>query len=224
MEVYWSTQLAYFLRLTASVACGAAIGFERRNRLKEAGIRTHILVALASALMMIISKYGFYDVIVYDSISLDASRIAANIVSGVGFLGAGVIFVRRQIVSGLTTSAGIWATSGIGMAFGAGMYFMGFTSTAIIIVTQIVLHCNHRWFRYPQIEHISLTIPDSNESLSSLKRVLQEKGIDILSIRTEKDGRGNLEVDLAVKLPKNFSTSEFLEFFRRDPLIVSLEA
>ena len=224
MEVYWSTQLTYFLRLTASVACGAAIGFERRNRLKEAGIRTHILVALASALMMIISKYGFYDVIVYDSISLDASRIAANIVSGVGFLGAGVIFVRRQMVSGLTTAAGIWATSGIGMALGAGMYFMGFASTAIIIVTQIVLHRNHRWFRYPQIEHISLTIPDSNESLSSLKRVLQEKGIDILNIRTEKDGRGNLEVDLAVKLPKNFSTSEFLELFRCDPLIVSLEA
>ena len=224
MDTYWTTQLTYFLRLAASVACGAAIGFERRNRLKEAGIRTHILVALASALMMIISKYGFYDVVIYDSISLDASRIAANIVSGVGFLGAGVIFVRRQMVSGLTTAAGIWATSGIGMALGAGMYVMGFSSTIIIIAVQIVLHRDLRWLRCPQSEHVSLTVRDNCESIACLEHILQERRIETLNMRAEKDGHGNLEIEITVKLPKGFSPDGLLELFRRDPLIISLEA
>ena len=104
------TELEFLLRIILSIICGACIGFERETRLKTAGIRTHIIVSLGSALMMIISKYGFGDVLQSGNIGLDPSRIAAGIVTAVGFIGAGVIFVRNQTISGVTTAAGIWAT------------------------------------------------------------------------------------------------------------------
>ena len=104
------------LRILFAGLLGAAIGFERKNRNKLAGVRTHAIVALGAALMMVVSKYGFPDVDKFD-----ASRVASQIVSGVGFLGAGIIFVKNNTsVSGLTTAAGIWATAGVGMSMGAG--------------------------------------------------------------------------------------------------------
>ena len=100
-----------FLRVIVASVLGYMIGYERKNRDKSAGMRTHAIVALGAALMMVVSKYGFYDVE-----KVDSSRVAAQIVSGVGFLGAGVIFVRNNTVSGLTTAAGLWTTAGVGMA------------------------------------------------------------------------------------------------------------
>ena len=100
-----------FLRVIVASILGYMIGYERKNRDKSAGMRTHAIVALGAALMMVVSKYGFYDVE-----KVDSSRVAAQIVSGVGFLGAGVIFVRNNTVSGLTTAAGLWTTAGVGMA------------------------------------------------------------------------------------------------------------
>ena len=111
-------QLEYLVRILGAAICGLLVGYERENHLKTAGIRTHTIVALASAVMMIISKYGFQDILALDHIGLDPSRVAAGIVTAIGFLGAGVIFTRNISVSGLTTAAGIWATVGIGMAFG----------------------------------------------------------------------------------------------------------
>ena len=126
----------FALRILFAGLLGAAIGFERKNRNKLAGVRTHAIVALGAALIMIVSKYGFYDVDKFD-----ASRVASQIVSGVGFLGAGIIFVRNNnSVSGLTTAAGIWATAGMGMSMGAGQYFISTISTAMIIIMQIVFH------------------------------------------------------------------------------------
>lgn len=118
-------QIGYVLRIFFAGICGLMIGIERRNRLKEAGIRTHLIVALGSALMMIVSKYGFFDLQGHSFLRADASRIASQIVSGIGFLGAGMIIWHHRTVSGLTTAAGIWATAGIGMAIGAGLYGVG---------------------------------------------------------------------------------------------------
>ena len=126
----------YLLRIIVASICGCAIGFERKNRHKEAGMKTHAIVALGSALIMLVSKYGFSDVA-----PPDTSRIAAQVVSGIGFLGAGIIFVKNNnIVSGLTTAAGIWATSGIGLCVGSGNYFLGIMSTIIMLVLQFILH------------------------------------------------------------------------------------
>ena len=144
---YILVEFEYVLRIIIAGICGAVIGYERKSRLKEAGVRTHFIVALASALMMIVSKYGFSDLSEGTTglRGADPARIAAAIVSGVGFLGAGAIFVRKQIIQGLTTAAGIWATSGVGMAIGAGMYFIGIASAVIILLVQIFLH-KTTWF------------------------------------------------------------------------------
>ena len=107
--------LPYLCRLVVSAICGAGIGLERTYRQKEAGLRTHIIVALGSALMMIVSKYGFFDLFLYENVKFDGSRLAANIITGVSFLGSGIIIYKGSI-KGLTTAAGIWATAGIGLA------------------------------------------------------------------------------------------------------------
>lgn len=136
------TELQYILRLVMAAVCGALIGYERKNRSKVAGVRTHCVVACASALMMILSKYAYMDVLeMYgDLMKIDPSRIASGVVSGIGFLGAGMIFYNKKTVTGLTTAAGIWATSGIGMAIGSGMYLIGAAATLIILLIQVVLH------------------------------------------------------------------------------------
>ena len=108
----------FVLRLLVAGILGAIIGLDREYRAKEAGYRTHFLVSLGSALIMIVSQYGFQDIIKENSVSLDPSRVAAQVVSGIGFIGAGTIILQKQIVRGLTTAAGIWATAGIGLAVG----------------------------------------------------------------------------------------------------------
>lgn len=132
--------MPYLLRLILAGICGAAIGWERTRKLKEAGIRTHVIVALGAALVMIVSKYGFFDVVIHDSIQLDASRIASQVITGISFLGAGVIFFKNDSVKGLTTAAGIWATAGVGLAMGAGMYTVAIVATVLIIVVHYSLH------------------------------------------------------------------------------------
>lgn len=142
------TEIIYIVRIVIAALCGTLIGYERKNRSKSAGIRTHCVVACASALMMILSKYAYMDVVeMYgDLMKIDPSRIASGVVSGIGFLGAGMIFINKQTVTGLTTAAGIWATSGVGMAIGAGMYWIGGAATLIILGIQIILHMTPKLF------------------------------------------------------------------------------
>src|SRR5690625_3986291 len=123
----------WIIRLVLAGALGAVVGVEREKRFKEAGFRTHFLVAVGSALAMIVSKYGFFDVL-GENITLDPSRIAASIVSGVGFLGAGTILVERQSIRGLTTAAGLWAVAGIGMTIGSGLYIIGISDTVLVLL------------------------------------------------------------------------------------------
>ena len=148
--------LQYVFRIILAGLCGLVIGYERKSRAKEAGIRTHFVVCCGAALIMIISKYGFSDAVGAGSRGADASRIAAQIVSGVGFLGAGIIFVQKRTVTGLTTAAGIWATSGIGMAIGTGMYSVGIFSTLIVLTGQIVLHKNSRFMQMPKVRILKI--------------------------------------------------------------------
>lgn len=129
-----SVMYEYLLRLLVAGLLGAAVGLEREYRAKEAGYRTHFLVCLGSALMMIVSKYGFDDHLIEGTIRLDPSRIAAQVVTGIGFIGAGTIIFQKQIVRGLTTAAGIWATAGIGLAVGAGMYFLSIAGTILVLI------------------------------------------------------------------------------------------
>ena len=121
-------------RLVLAALFGTIIGLDREYREKEAGFRTHFLVSLGSALMMIVSQYGFSEILTHDGVSLDPSRIAAQVVSGIGFIGAGTIIFNHQIVRGLTTAASLWATAGIGLTAGAGMSWLALAATLLTLV------------------------------------------------------------------------------------------
>ena len=127
----------FILRIFCAAVLGGLIGLEREYRATEAGFRTHFLVALGSAVFMIVSAYGFSDVALSDTTGRwDVSRVAAQVVSGIGFIGAGTIIFRKaeNIVSGLTTAAGLWVTAAIGLACGGGMYVLSITTTLMVLL------------------------------------------------------------------------------------------
>ena len=125
----------FILRLFVAAILGGVIGLEREYRAKEAGFRTHFLVALGSGLFMILSQFGFDDVLGhYEQVSLDPSRIASQVVTGIGFIGAGTIIFQKHVVRGLTTAAGLWVTSAIGMTAGAGMYVLSIATTVLVLL------------------------------------------------------------------------------------------
>lgn len=156
MELYSPTTLTEISLLGVAFLLSAIIGVERQRKLKSAGLRTHTLVGLGSAVFTLVSAYGFSNVVGSDVI-LDPSRIAAQIVSGVGFLGAGVIFVRKGAVSGLTTAASIWVTAAIGMACGAGMPVIAAVATGLHLLTVGLLTFVGRIIR-PEIPSPVVTI------------------------------------------------------------------
>ena len=165
--------IEYGVRLLVACICGAIIGVERYKRSKGAGIRTHMLVALGAALFTIISKYGFEDVVCLENIQADAARVASNIVTGVSFLGAGLIFVRGDKVQGLTTAAGIWVTAAVGLTIGCGMYTTGFFCACFILVTQIIFH--HGFFKgMENYSHSRVVISVENNDEILLKSTLKD--------------------------------------------------
>src|SRR6187397_340949 len=123
----WTHQVAL---LGLALALSTIVGLERELRQKSAGLRTHTLVGTGAAVFVLVSKFGFEDVVAEGTVTLDPSRVAAQIVSGIGFIGAGVIFVKRAGVRGLTTAATIWLTAGVGMAAGAGLVAVAIAATA----------------------------------------------------------------------------------------------
>ncbi len=126
--------LDFILRIFVAALLGGVIGLEREYRDKSAGFRTHFLVALGSALFMVVSAYGFEGALVTENHRLDVSRIAAQVVSGIGFIGAGMIIFQKNAIRGLTTAAGVWVTAAIGLTCGAGMYVLAVSSTVMVLL------------------------------------------------------------------------------------------
>jgi putative Mg2+ transporter-C (MgtC) family protein len=124
----------FILRIFVAALLGGVIGLEREYRDKSAGFRTHFLVALGSALFMVVSAYGFEGALVTENHRLDVSRIAAQVVSGIGFIGAGMIIFQKNAIRGLTTAAGVWVTAAIGLTCGAGMYVLALSSTFMVLL------------------------------------------------------------------------------------------
>ncbi|WP_374166483.1 MgtC/SapB family protein [Arcticibacter sp. MXS-1] len=128
------------IRLSLAALFGAIIGLERERKNWAAGLRTHMLVCVGSALTMMVSAYGFMDVLGTKNVVLDPSRIAAQVISGIGFIGAGtILFLRQGIVRGLTTAAGLWTVAAIGLATGGGMYFAASIATTLAIIILFIL-------------------------------------------------------------------------------------
>ena len=177
--------------LGLALVLSAIIGVEREFRQKSAGLRTHTLVGVGAALFMLVSKFGFYDVVMPGRVALDPSRVAAQIVSGVGFLGAGLIFVQRGSVRGLTTAAGVWVTAAVGMAAGAGLPLLAAVSTAIYLL--VALGFPEVTRRLPRsataISPIVVRYPDGRGLLREVLKVATGQGFVIDEVSAEKPGR-----------------------------------
>ncbi|APF22825.1 MgtC/SapB family protein [Clostridium butyricum] len=224
MKQLYLIQLDYLLRLFIAAVCGMAIGYERKNRMKEAGIRTHFIVAIGAALIMIISKYGFQDQIGWPNMSLDPSRIAAQVVTGVGFLGAGVIFMQKQTIVGLTTAAGVWATAAIGLSIGSGLYFVGIAATVITILGQILLHGKIRFLSSPRTETLMLQIVDDADSIKFLQDIFEDNEIIIINLKSKRDEKSLLiNVEVVIRVYESFNMTKFLNILQSKDFIKSLE-
>jgi len=206
----------YILRMVAACVCGFVIGFERRNRSKKAGVRTHVIVACGAALIMIVSKYGFFDMFTYGAdVRHDPSRVASNIITGIGFLGAGMILVNKRSITGLTTAAGIWTTAGIGMAVGAGMYVVGASATVIILLAQWVLHAGFKIFKEPQVRTLLVYGVSESGYLEKAKEIIAECNMTLLDVSVARKN-GTYDYCFTVEMPLSFSEEEIINHFGYD--------
>lgn len=215
MELFETQYLYYIVRIIVAGICGCLIGYERKVRSKGAGVRTHCVVACAAALMMIISKYAFYDVAMQGmmmgaDVRLDPSRVASTIVSGVGFLGAGTIFVHKNKISGLTTAAGIWATSGVGMAIGAGMYVVGIAATIIIVLSQILLHMNFKFLQGDRTMKLKVYYVKQEQYQSYMRDMLQKQGIHLHETKIVKESADTRTYSFIIDIPNTIEEDDII--------------
>ena len=204
----------FVIRLLVAGILGTIIGLDREYRAKEAGYRTHFLVSLGSALIMIVSQYGFQEIIKESSVTLDPSRV----VSGIGFIGAGTIIFQKQIVRGLTTAAGIWATAGIGLAVGAGMYTIGIAATVLTLVGLELLS-----YLFKSIGMKSLMVSFSTSNKDTLKQIadrFNSKDYLIVSYEMETLHTGEAEyyqVTMVIKSKRNNDEGHLLSLIQEFP-------
>ena len=208
----------FVLRLLVAGISGAIIGLDREYRAKEAGYRTHFLVSLGSALIMIVSQYGFQEIIKENSVTLDPSRVAAQVVSGIGFIGAGTIIFQKQIVRGLTTAAGIWATAGIGLAVGAGMYVIGI---AAMVLTLIGLEVLSYLFKSIGMKSSMITFStDNKQVLKGVADRFNSKDYLIVSYQMDTQKHGSIEtyqVTMIIKSKRNNDEGHLLSLIQEFP-------
>ena len=221
-------EIEYIARILLAGICGMVVGIERKRRAKEAGIRTHFVVACGAALIMIISKYAFFDII-NDSVfhgmdvRLDPSRIASTIASGIGFLGAGMIFVHKNTVIGLTTAAGIWATSGIGMAIGAGMYVIGLSATIIILLVQIILHINFHHTENVKAKRVFVVNVSEDGYQNYIMNEFEKRNIYVQDVSVDfQSDNSTRNYTFIINMPLSISEEEIIKFVKYEGSIKSI--
>lgn len=199
------------IRLVVACVLAFAVGIDREYRAKDAGLKTHFLVALGSALFMIISRYGFGN-----STQVDFSRVAAQVVSGIGFIGAGTIIFQKQIVRGLTTAASLWATSGIGMAAGAGLYAIAVAAT---LLTLFGLEAFGYIFKKIGGRRIYISILINNkQTAQTVYEELKKVGYQILSYDLSKlDRADGYRVEIVVRSLVGNDEEGFIEILHTNP-------
>ena len=204
-------QLWWSLDLILAAFLGFFIGLERKFRYKEAGIRTHTIVSFGAALMMIISRRAFGD-------DADTARVAAQIVAGVGFLGAGIIVYKKNVVHGLTTAAGVWTTAGVGMACGGGLWLIAITATAILILIQWFLH--RKMFRTKKLFSIRIVFVQITDEREQIKQLFDIERYNRLVV--EREGE-KLIYHAILDTDEEYSSSQLDEIMKTHSYIRSIE-
>lgn len=209
MENLWTIEyIDIFLRLSLALLLGGLIGFEREWHNHPAGFRTHILVSIGSTLMMLISIYGFSDFVVYGNINFDPSRIAAQVITGIGFLGAGTILRQGYNVTGLTTAASLWVVAGIGLAVGAGFYFGAILTTLFVLISLAAFAKIDPYIvKKRQLVDLRVCVVDSPGKLGEIatklgNRKINVKGININEEEQDNEGRPVASINFLLRLQK----------------------
>lgn len=202
------TNVEITVRLIVALVLGGMIGLERESMGRPAGFRTHILVSVGSALIMILSAYGFAEAVPG---GYDPGRIAAQVVSGIGFLGAGTIMREGVNVRGLTTAASLWTVAGIGLAVGSGFYFAAILATFLVVVTLVVL--NQLEWNYLSTKHeiLTLLIQDTPGQLARVFAVLAKYDVNVFNVELSSDDTGEAKLDLQVEISPKFSRVKIIE-------------
>lgn len=200
--------MEFIFRVFVAALLGGMIGFEREYRAKEAGLRTHFLVAMGSALFMIVSQYGF-NAVLGTSITLDPSRVAAQVVSGIGFIGAGTIIFQKHVIKGLTTAAGLWVTSAIGLACGSGLYLLSVASTLLVLLCLETI-----FFILMRIGSRTISVTISTTDREKIKKVVNQIREDCVTMDSyEMKRHGELfVVSMELKVKRNNYRNRIIEF------------
>lgn len=208
----------FLLRLLLAGFLGGLIGLERQLRSREAGLRTHILIGIGSAMFMLVSKYGFNDVIGHGHVGLDPSRIAAQVVTGVGFLGAGNILVQKQTIRGLTTAADVWVTAAIGLLIGCGMYAVGVIGTVMaLLVLELFRQLSCRFLN----RHIALRMRiEAGTSQAVLTRI-QNQGyrLQLRSLANDLMDEKTHILTVELECKSTIDTTQIIPLLKETPYI-----
>lgn len=218
--------LDFTMRLLISCVLGTFIGIERSTRFKEAGVRTHIIVCCGAALIMIVSKYGFADLTMPDGSSFsgtrgaDPARVAAQVVSGISFLGAGVIFKNGSTVRGLTTAAVLWFTAGVGLAIGAGLYLTGIIATVIALSLMILLHRHALGGDAYSTNRLLFTVKNGFDFNSALMEQLEQWNAQVTESKVSRHRDGLTDYELTVRRREEITYAEMKSFMEsRDDIL-----
>jgi len=187
------------IRLLVASVFGGLVGLERQRLDWAAGLRTHMIVCLGAALIMIVSSFGFSDVLGTPYVGLDPSRVAAQVVSGIGFLGAGtILFLKNEVIKGLTTAAGLWTVAGIGLAVGGGLYFAaGITTALVLIILILIKPYKKRFAKQKEIREISLKVDASKADLNQIETISSNNDLQFTQIliqHTDKVDINNIHI------------------------------
>ncbi|HMY83736.1 MAG: MgtC/SapB family protein [Saprospiraceae bacterium] len=184
------------LRLVLASLFGAAIGLERERKTLAAGLRTHMMVCVGACLIMLVSSLGFADILGTPNVMLDPSRIASQVVSGIGFIGAGtILFMKQGTVHGLTTASGLWTVAAIGLATGGGMYFAAGVTTAIaLIILWGLQQLEHIYSRRYKNKILKIVIPSENHTPEVFARLFEDDTLGIQSLSFEKDAKDTIYI------------------------------
>ena len=207
------SELSWMVGIVAAICLGFIIGLERKLRGKDAGIGTHTVVCMGSALMVVVSKYGFGG-------EADAARIAAQIVSGVGFLGAGIIIYNQHEIHGLTTAAGVWATAGVGMACGAELFLVAVCSTLLLIAVQFVYHLPCRLFRNKRFYRLRIVFTHSEDEAQKIKEIFGVKHFHKLEMKRNENA---ICCSVTLYTATEFASEKLNEIMQRNDFIVYIQ-
>lgn len=211
-DINFEWLLICLIRVLCAAVAGFLIGFERRYRMKEAGLRTHTIVAIGSALFTIVSEFGFD--------TGDQSRVAAQIVTGIGFLGAGMIVFRKNSLHGLTTAAGIWTTAAIGMAMGAGMYILGFAVTVLVLALHLLLHSGIKAFVPKKVTTLLIECEAEDYAIEQIERIFEVQNVNRSKIYRDGEGHSML---LTIISHKEWSVETLLKIMQENPFIKKID-